>query len=251
MIPGGPTDADTDAGLAQLMAREYMVVTYDPRGNSRSVFDQEPMPQNMNTHGDDLALLVQSLDRGPALIFGNSGGAQIGLNFTARYPSLVRRLVAHEPPCIPLLSDAAKSMEEMRAVKDLFHAKGTGPGMGAFLQAAGMPPRPAATASQQSSAQDPSSFERAARSKKNIEYFLEHGVPVIGEYTPDIAALKKSDVVIGAGRESEGQLAYRTAASLASKLGTNLILFPLDHSSWARTPDDFSKTLFSVLKDAK
>ena len=46
MIPGGPTDAGVFAGLAASLADRYTVVAYDPRGNSRSVFDAEPKEQN-------------------------------------------------------------------------------------------------------------------------------------------------------------------------------------------------------------
>ncbi len=245
MIPGGPTDADTLAGLARLMAHHFTVVTYDPRGNSRSVFDDIPVTQNMDTHGSDLAALVQSLSMGPAFIFGNSGGAQIALNFTARYPSLVRRLVAHEPPCIPLLPDAAKVAEKMRGVEKIFHLKGPALAMAAFVQIAGMPsPVRASDTPTEKKALPP-------RVASNINYFLEFGVRSIGEYKPDIDKLKKRDVVVGAGRDSKGQLAYRTAEALSRELGLKLTEFPLDHSSWARKPEDFAKSLLMALSHAE
>lgn len=256
LIPGGPTDADVMSGLAEQLAPHYRVVAYDPRGNSRSVFDGAPVEQNMDVHGDDLAALVRSLGGEPVLVFGNSGGAQIGLNFTARYPTLVRRLVAHEPPCIPLLVNADEVIAQMRDVVETFHAKGSGPAMGEFMKIAGMTPpvrasepRPAAGGAGDERASKPS--ERAVRAQNNLAYFLEHGVRPIGEYKPDIAKLKQSDVVVGAGRESEGQLAHRTAQALADQLGTKLAIFPNDHSGWARNPADFAKTLMTVLKDAQ
>ena len=42
LISGGPADADVFAGLVGWLASRYTVVTYDPRGNSRSPFDGPP-----------------------------------------------------------------------------------------------------------------------------------------------------------------------------------------------------------------
>ena len=55
MIPGGPTDAGIFAGLAGFLANRFMVVSYDPRGNSRSNLDGPPEYQQMDVHGDDAA----------------------------------------------------------------------------------------------------------------------------------------------------------------------------------------------------
>src|SRR5260221_8915988 len=109
LIPGGPADADTLAGLAESLAGDYTAVAYDPRGNSRSVFDGAPEDQDMDVHADDAAGLIDALGGGqPAFVFGSSGGAQIGLSLAARHPAKVRALVAHEPPCGLLLAVPAE-----------------------------------------------------------------------------------------------------------------------------------------------
>ncbi|MGH2758351.1 MAG: alpha/beta fold hydrolase, partial [Actinomycetota bacterium] len=41
-IPGGPTDAGLFTGFAEYLADRYTVVTYDPRGHSRSTLDGPP-----------------------------------------------------------------------------------------------------------------------------------------------------------------------------------------------------------------
>jgi pimeloyl-ACP methyl ester carboxylesterase len=94
MIPGGPGDAGGFADLARFLTDRYTVVRYDPRGNSRSVLESPPEDQQMEVHGDDAAQLLGALSDQPAYVLGSSGGAQIGLNLTARYPERVRALVA-------------------------------------------------------------------------------------------------------------------------------------------------------------
>jgi len=110
MIPGGPLDAGVYADLSRHLADGYTVVAYDPRGNSRSTFDGEPEEQRLDVHGDDAAQLIEALGDGPAYVFGNSGGAQIGLNLTARYSERVRVLVAHEPSCVMMLPEPSEAL---------------------------------------------------------------------------------------------------------------------------------------------
>src|SRR5712671_5180545 len=72
LISGGPLDAGIYANLAQRLSDRYTVVTYDPRGNSRSTFDVAPVDTPMDVHGDDAARLIETLGGGPAYVFGSS-----------------------------------------------------------------------------------------------------------------------------------------------------------------------------------
>jgi len=144
MIPGGPTDASVFAGLAGRLADRYTVVTYDPRGNSRSTFDGAPEEQQLDVHGDDAARLIEALSDEPAYVLGSSGGGQIGLNLAARHPERVRALVAHEPPCMEMLPDPSEARAGMQAVCDTYRREGIRPAMQQFMGIAGVgggPPR--------------------------------------------------------------------------------------------------------------
>src|SRR5947199_9581897 len=107
LISGGNTDADIFANLADLLASDYTVVTYDPRGNSRSPLDRPPDDQRIEEHSDDAKRLLEAVASGPAAIFGSSSGAIVGLDLVSRHPELVAKLVAHEPPMVEVLPDAA------------------------------------------------------------------------------------------------------------------------------------------------
>jgi len=125
----GPVLLTIPAGF---LADRYTVVRYDPRGNSRSVLDGPPEDQRMDVHGDDAAQLLAALGGEPAHVLGSSGGAQIGLNLAARYPERVHTLVAHEPPCIELLPDAAEQRAFVEGVYDTYRREGVGPAMRKF-----------------------------------------------------------------------------------------------------------------------
>lgn len=51
----------------------------------------------------------------------------------AAYPSDVNILVAHEPPLIPMLPDAAAAERARDGVRDAYQAAGSGAGMAAFI----------------------------------------------------------------------------------------------------------------------
>src|SRR5205823_2060349 len=118
LISGGPTDADIFVGLADQLADRYTVVTYDPRGNSRSSVDNPDADLSIERHADDAHHLLASFGDTPTLVFGNSSGALVGLDLATRYAQQVRTLIAHEPPCVELLPDR----EQQRAQVDDVYA---------------------------------------------------------------------------------------------------------------------------------
>src|SRR2546430_2588710 len=66
-IPGGPTDAGMFTALAELLADRYTVVTYDPRGHSRSAIDGTPEDVTLAQHADDAARLIDKVREGYVL----------------------------------------------------------------------------------------------------------------------------------------------------------------------------------------
>ncbi len=245
MIPGGPADAGAFAGLAPFLSDRYTVVPYDPRGNSRSVVDDPSKDQDMDVHGDDAAALIAALTSEPAYVLGSSGGAQIGLNLAARHPERLHTLVAHEPPCAPMLPDAADALAGMEDTYQTYRAQGVEAGMKRFELVIGID-----RAEQLAQVEPtPEMLEDWARIGGNLEYFLAHGVRQISGYAPDVAALRggPARIVVGVGETSAGQLAHRTALALAERLGTPPVTFPGDHGGFGSHSAEFAETLHKVL----
>jgi pimeloyl-ACP methyl ester carboxylesterase len=247
LIAGGPADASVFARVADVLAKHYTVVTYDPRGNSRSSLDGPPADWQADVHGDDAARLIEAMGGGAAYVFGNSGGALVGLDLAVRHPERVRMLVAHEPPAMELLPDAAAQRAQGQEVYDTYRRHGVGPAMQKFMTLAGLKggPPPRAAVGQPS----PEMIESMARMGRNAELFLAHGLRQAGAFVPDIRALRKGSprIVVAAGDESEPQLAYRAAVALADRLGTTVVRFPGDHGGFMMQPDAFAAKLHEVL----
>ena len=252
IIPGGPQDAGVFADVARHLADRYTVVAYDPRGNSRSIFDGQPQEQDLDVHGDDAARLIEALGAGPAYVFGTSGGAQIGLNLAARHPGRVRALVAHEPPSMMLLEDPAPALAGMRDLHDTYRSQGVEAAMQKFFSENGLSEEPDGD---EAGPQDglpsfepsPEDAETLARVSGNFEYWLAHGVMPLSLYRPDVEALRGRPVVVGIGEESVGQPIDGMGKALADRLGSKRAAFPGDHMGFAPYPDQFAETLHLAL----
>jgi pimeloyl-ACP methyl ester carboxylesterase len=252
LISGGPTDADVYAGLAGFLADRYTVVTYDPRGNSRSRFDGAPEDWRVDIHGDDAARLLAAVGDGPAYVFGNSGGALVGLNLAARYPEKVRALVAHEPPAVELLPDAAAHRAWAQEVYDTYRRDGVGAAMQKFMAGAGLEggaPPDAGGPSGDQRKPTPEMQEAMERMGRNVELFLAHGFKQPDSHARTIDQLRggPTPIIVAVGAESGGQLAHRAALAVAERLGKKVVEFPGDHGGFMRHPGPFAERLHDVL----
>jgi pimeloyl-ACP methyl ester carboxylesterase len=259
LICGGIYDAAAYAGLADRLADRYTVVTYDRRGNSRSPLTGPPVPQRIEEHADDASqLLAEVSPDAPAFVFGNSSGAQIGLALAERHPEQVRVLVAHEPPLLSLLPDAAHWESVIADVERAYADGGAGAAMGVFGAAMGMGGGEDSgnedSEGEDSSDDDsggvpeapsPEMQEMFARLEKNTDFFIGYEVPPFGRWTPDVDTLRRSSVpiVLVAGEESEGEPPHRSAYVLAERLGTPVETYPGGHGGFGLSADDFATRL--------
>ncbi|MFC9604757.1 alpha/beta fold hydrolase [Streptomyces niveus] len=245
VLTGAPMSAAHFAPLADALADRYTVVTHDPRGISGSTLDDPEQDSTPELRADDLAAILDELGAGPADVFGSSGGAVTGLALVARHPARVRTLVAHEPPVLGLLPDAAERLAETDDIVETFHREGPGPAFAKFMATSGLesgeegaPAEPPA----QPSAQDMADGAR----------FLGHELRGTARYLPDIDALKAGParVVIGIGATSGPLVTYRTSKELAGRLASPPAEFPGGHGGFIEAPGEFAEVLRKVLAGA-
>ncbi|HEV2871862.1 MAG TPA: alpha/beta fold hydrolase, partial [Actinomycetota bacterium] len=105
IIPGMPADAGLYTVLARRLAAGWTVVTYDPRGMSRSRLDGPATDQLVEVHADDAQRVLAAVGAGPAHVLTDSVSGLVGLQVAATEPEKVRTLVAFEPPVTELLPD--------------------------------------------------------------------------------------------------------------------------------------------------
>ena len=245
LIPGARGDGEVFRQLARELAERYQVLTYDRRGFSRSQLDG---PQNydrrLETDADDVRRLIEDQTSKPATAFGNSSGAIVALEVLTRYPEQVQKVVAHEPPAVKLLPDAADWLAFFDGVYDTY-------------QQAGIPKAMHQFASGIAGSVDHQIMERAMRQNaneytlSNATYWMEHELRQYPRVELDLDALKTfaGRVVLAGGHESRDQLTYQPNKVLATLLDRNIIDFPGGHLGFLASPTEFALILMNALKD--
>jgi pimeloyl-ACP methyl ester carboxylesterase len=258
LLIGSPMGAGGFGTLAGHFA-DRTVVTYDPRGVERSTKADPASPSTPDEHADDLHRLIAELNAGPVDLFASSGGAVNALALVARHPEQVRTLIAHEPPLASILPDRDGALAACRAVHDAYQRSGFGAGMAHFIVAvshrgpfgpdyAGQP------------APDPAMFGQPTEDDgTRADPLLGQNIISCTHFEPDFAALRAAStrIVMGAGVESEGQMANRGASAVAEQLGTTPVSFPGGHGGFLGDeygqpgdPDGFAAKLREVLTGA-
>jgi pimeloyl-ACP methyl ester carboxylesterase len=255
LLIGSPMAA---AGFVTLAGHftDRTVVTYDPRGAERSVKADPASESTPDQHADDLHRLISALDAGPVEIFASSGGAVNALALVARHPDAVRTLVAHEPPAAQAVPDRDAALAAARDVHETYRRAGFGPGMAKFIALVSHKGPVAANYVDQP-APDPAMFGLPTDDDgSRTDVLLGQNMVTCIHYQFDFDALRAAStrIVIGAGVESEGELAHRAGVAVAERLGTTAVTFPSGHGGFlggeygqTGDPDGFAATLREVL----
>lgn len=255
LLIGSPMDA---SGFAELAGHfpDRTVVTYDPRGVGRSTRTEDVQESTPQQHAEDLHRIIHALGGGPVDIFASSGGAVNALALVAGHPDEVRTLVAHEPPLVNVLPDRDSARAAVRAIDETYQRAGAGAGMARFIATIGHRGEfPADFADRPGP--DPAAFGMPAEDDgSRDDPLLRQNLISCTHYEPDLDALRAAParIVVGAGEESDGELANRAAKALAARLGADPVIFPSHHGGfvggegeWAGKPAQFAAKLRETL----
>ncbi|MBW8483848.1 alpha/beta hydrolase [Actinomadura sp. PM05-2] len=250
MIPGGAADAGLYAGMADALAARRTVVTYDPRGLSRSPLDGPAGDQRPEVWADDARRLLDlHAPEGGASVFGSSSGAIVALHLLARRPDGVRRVVAHEPPLLELLHDPAPHRALFAAVRDAYIADGVAAATALFAE--GLGGGDGGDGGRDAPADVPPEIrEMAPRMAANMPVFLERMLVPFSSSVPDLDALGAvaDRLVPAAGRDSRGVTPlYGPVARLAELLDRDVVEFPGGHLGAVERPREFGERLLLTL----
>jgi pimeloyl-ACP methyl ester carboxylesterase len=267
LVVGQPMTSAAFGPLADLLAEDHTVVTYDPHGLGESTVDDPSLAVTPEIEADDLAHIVDAIG-GKADVFGTSGAAVAGLALVARHPEKVGTLIAHEPPLPELLPDAPHVRKAVDDVEDAYRAYGTGAAFGKFASIVmhsgpvsedGVPP--VAWPPPGADGQDGEGGEAAAgmppepTAKQQADdelFFLRMLKPFI-RYQPAVDVLRtaRPRVVVAVGGASHQEIPSRSAEALAQQLGTSATVFPGDHAGFLADPAGFAAKIRELLTESR
>jgi len=252
---GQPMEASGFATLASLFP-DRTVITYDPRGLGRSTRKDGRVDNAPTVQASDVHAVIEALGAGPVEMFASSGGAVTALALVAAYPNDVTTLVAHEPPLIPVLPDAAAAERARAGFRDAYQASGSGAGMAAFIAMTSWRGEFTDDYFAQP-APDPAQYGMSAEDDgSRDDPLLSDRSWAISSYQPDVDALAAAPtrMVIAVGEESLGTFTGRAAVATAELVGQQATVFPSHHGGflggefgYAGQPEPFARKLRDVL----
>jgi len=240
LIHGGGIDGGTFKKLADVLASDFTVVTYDRRGVSRSPRPADWKQTSIGEHAEDAAGLLRALRVAPAAIVGQSLGALIALELLLRHPDLVRRATLLDPgpldSAIPGRREKMARLPESEAMRAAMATGGPEAGFESLLRGLGA-----------WDALDPASRQRVLG---NAEVFFDYETPLLQSYRPDEALLSANrvPVQVGAGRETPPVFG-EMAEWLATRLNVRVVATPGAHVGYLNHPDEVANVIRPFLLD--
>lgn len=251
MIPGAGGDADRYTRVAEILANEYRVITYDRRANARSTLDR-PLNFEISQQSRDVTAVLHAAGETRAVVFGNSSGAVIALDMAKTQPQACEAVVAHEPP-LARFHPRAKHWQRFYA--DVYQtAQHWGSSLAAmqFLLGTGLPVRALLRDAQAGRKHTANDKEPRISPAMSSDVLMKHELLPVTNYVPDLEEIKRNGVrlVMAAGQESIDKRRWyaQTAQLLADQLGCDMVAFPGHHGSFLSQPEPWADVLRTVLK---
>src|SRR6266851_6263463 len=236
LIPGTPGDGGQFEALADVMARDRLVITYDRVGTSRSPAPSGWSTTNVAEQADDAVRLLRSLTTEPATVFGTSNGALIALELALRHPTVVAKAVLHEAPLLSVLSDPEPVGSMLGELIGTAMAVGGPPAaLQAFLRFA-----------YGDTIVDSWSDDLRGRFLANAEMVFGVELPAFQAYRPDEGALASphAPLLVVVGAEQRSPFFLEAAAWLSSHSSSPLIRTPGAHGPKFSCPEALASMLF-------
>jgi pimeloyl-ACP methyl ester carboxylesterase len=249
LLPGTPGDASAYALVAEPMAVDHTVITFDPRGFGRST-GNEPRRYEIGQQARDVVSVLEAAGIERALVFGSSAGAEVGLELAKNHPGIVDGLVAHEPPVVRVLPDAD---EFQTRVADIYRTAWTEGSKAAFFDFLLLTQLPFNNG-KPFTADEVAGIRPGADQVPGLDFadfYMKHQMLPLTDYKPDLDAIRRNGVrVVGAaGQLSLGLPLGRTARQVAEELDAPFVVFPGHHGSYsdASVSDAWIATLREAL----
>jgi pimeloyl-ACP methyl ester carboxylesterase len=243
-VSGATGDAGHWSDVADILADQYTVITYDRRGNSRSPRPPGWASTTIGEQADDAAALLHGLELAPAVVFGTSAAAGILADLCLRHPHVLHGAVFHEPVFPSGVSNIGAVRAARKALVEEGMAKG-GPraAMELYLRSV------AGDGVYESL--DPQLRERLL-GNADVLFGIEMAPYLAYEPTPgQLAAIRvPRAVTAGTGNRDSaaaGHWRYEAAQWLAAHLGTTVIELPGAHMGYLGQPGHFARALRPIL----
>lgn len=249
IAPGGG-NGDDYLALADLLAKDYKIITYDRRANSRSTRNF-PNDFSVEQQSRDAVAVLNAASEDKAYVFGNSSGAVIALDLVTHYSDSVYSVIVHEAPVAVVHPENNKWRNFFQSCYDVAIKKGSSAGASKFFFGIEMPVLPLIFATQKG--RKYAKREKILNDKQPLSNKEATDVLVLNEllpitsYVPDFEKLKAycKKIIIGRGEYGIRKKTWyaEVAKILSEKVGCELIVCPTHHGSFMDKPEKWAELL--------
>jgi pimeloyl-ACP methyl ester carboxylesterase len=248
LISGGQGEAAHFSRVADLLASDYTVLTFDRRGVGRSKLEGPKRQFNVLQQAQDAAAVITASGFASAAVFGSSSGASIVLELATAYDEAVSLAISHEPALVSVLPDRGEMLDHYDRIATMAAGGQVFEAWAEHLSLCGLPELLPASATALSADQ--------LRTRAD---FMTDDMQVLTCYRPDYARLSALQVplMLAAGHDSlnhfgPGKPVFtaRTAQAAAKRIGAELVEFPGNHIFHMVNPVLFVETLRPLLRRA-
>jgi len=253
MIAPGGGDGWHYSYIAELLADEFKVITYDRRANARSTMH---VPQNfeISQQSRDAVAVLNAAGETSAFVFGNSSGAVIALDMAKTQPQAVRAVVVHEAPVARVHPDAKKLQRFFAGVYLMAFRYGSSLAALRFFLGVQLPVRELIKATREPNIHREQSKEPYISSQDATAFLVKQELLPVTNYLPDVEGIKKNRVrvfvAVGQWALNKKTWYAQAAQILAEQLCCELVTFPGHHGSYLDMPEEFAAALRNVLHKA-
>lgn len=251
LIPGAGGDADRYTLVADILADEYKVITYDRRANCRST-NNTPQNFEISQQSRDVVAVLHAAGETSAFVFGNSSGAVIALDMAKTQPQAVTAVIAHEPPLARVHPQAHQWQSFFARVYLTGFRFGSSLAGVRFLFGAGLPVRQLLKAAREGRSHSPQSQEPRLSPAVSADILIKHELLPVVNYLPDMAMIQQNKVpmfMAGGKMSLDSKRWYaETAQILAEQLDCELVVFPGHHGSFMDMPTEWAAVLRQILR---
>ena len=235
MIHGVATDADYFEDVADLLAENFTVITYDRRGYSRSVIMDALQDTEANASVEaqaaDAAAIIKIVAE-KAVVVGVSAGGIVALELSRAFPELVEELFLYEIAHTTEPATLARRDEWQGRLRKAAEKKSFAKGMLLFIEAIGE--------------RDPEGAEtgpaQLQRNVKNLEILMYVEMENYFSYSRRHPDLKFSfPLFCGVGSLDKGKMFYDMMTESAALWGAELEELPGAHNLAQDRPAVFAK----------
>ena len=254
MIAPGGGDGWQYAAVAEILAGEYKVITFDRRANGRSTINA---PQNfeISQQSRDALAVLRAAGEESAFVFGNSSGAVIALDMARTQPQAVRAVIAHEAPLPRVLPNPQKWQAFFSGVYRTAYRFGPSLAALQFMLGIQVPVMQLIKASRGVNAHQKQSSPPYLSAKEATAVLVKMELLPVTNYLPDVARIRQNGVrvFIAVGQWGLARKTWYVQAAqiLAHQLGAPLVTFPGHHGSFMDMPQEWAAALREVLRQAQ